>query len=36
MELVADDAALSAYLSTARGRADKVLRSLGKYNPDKN
>lgn len=36
MELVADDAALSAYLSTARGRADKVLRNLGKYHPDKN
>lgn len=35
MELVADDTALSAYLSTARGRADKVLRSLGKYHPAK-
>lgn len=35
MELVADDAALSAYLNSAHGRADKVLRSLGKYNHDK-
>lgn len=34
MELVADDPALAAYFRTAAGRCDKVLRALGKYNPD--
>lgn len=33
--LVADDPALSAYFHTAIGRCDKVVRALGRYNPEK-
>ena len=33
--LVADDPALSIYISKAKGRRDKILRSLVNYNPEK-
>lgn len=32
--LVADDADLTAYIRKARGRCDKIVRSLGRYKPD--
>ncbi|MDE5687326.1 MAG: hypothetical protein K2I18_01710 [Paramuribaculum sp.] len=32
--LVADDADLTAYIRKARGRCDKIVRSLGQYKPD--
>lgn len=32
--LVADDTELTAYIRNARGRCDKIVRSLGQYHPD--